>query len=541
LIWTFLDGSRLGDRIGEGVSVQQAFTTPGFKTVELRLSELCVGTTRLTCDSAAFVTVNVEGVPPAVDTTAPTITASGLEVEATGPDTVVDYTFDATDPDDAVAGQSCSPAPGEAFPVGETPIDCTAVDSNGNVGTASFAVIVHDTTAPELTAPAGASAEATSAAGAVVNYDVFATDLVDGAVAVSCSTPSGSTFALGLTSVACSATDAHGNTGHASFDVLVGDSTAPELTAPAGASAEATSAAGAIVNYDVSATDLVDGAVVVSCSTPSGSTFPLGSTNVTCSATDAHGNTGHAAFAVTVNDSTAPSLTLPGTITTAATSPEGAVVAYDATASDIVDGAITPDCSPASGATFAVGSTTVDCTAADAHGNSASGSFVVNVVVVGDTPPTLVVPSTIVVNATSPDGATVTYVVTAADSGGGALTPDCSPASGATFAIGTTTVTCTAADSQGNTSSAQFTVRVKGAAEQLLDFQQTVNALQAGGLRSMVRSLIRAVAAGDTAKACNLIDQLSESLGKKLTADQRAQLRGELARISDVLGCATTP
>jgi hypothetical protein len=51
------------------------------------------------------------------------------------------------------------------FPVGSTPIDCTAVDSNGNVGTASFNVVVNDTTAPELTAPAAASAEAASPAG----------------------------------------------------------------------------------------------------------------------------------------------------------------------------------------------------------------------------------------------------------------------------------------------------------------------------------------------------------------------------------------
>jgi len=207
LIWTFLNGTRLGDKIGEGVSVQQSFATPGLKTVQLDLSELCVGTTRLTCDSFAYVSVFVEGATPVVDTTAPTITASGLEVEATGPETIVNYAFDATDPDDAVVGQSCSPAPGEAFPVGSTPIDCTAVDSNGNVGKASFTAVVSDRTAPELTAPAGASAEATSPDGAVVNYDVFATDLVDGAVAVSCSTPSGSTFPIGLTTVSCSATD----------------------------------------------------------------------------------------------------------------------------------------------------------------------------------------------------------------------------------------------------------------------------------------------------------------------------------------------
>ena len=53
---------------------------------------------------------------------------------------------------------------------------------------------------------------------------------------------------------------------------------------------------------------------------------------------------------------------------------------YAATASDAVDGAVTPECSPASGSEFAIGRTTVSCTATDAHGNtSAAGSFSVRV------------------------------------------------------------------------------------------------------------------------------------------------------------------
>ena len=85
---------------------------------------------------------------------------------------------------------------------------------------------------------------------------------------------------------------------------------------------------------------------------------------------------------------------------------------------------------------------------------------------------------------------------------------------------------------------------MKGAAEQLADLQRAVLALpQGGGLAGAVRSVIRSL--GNTAKTCKLIDQLEGqlggSLGKKLTADQRNWLLGELARISDVLGCATKP
>ena len=52
--------------------------------------------------------------------------------------------------------------------------------------------------------------------------------------------------------------------------------------------------------YAASATDLVDGSVPVGCSPRSGSVFPAGTTTVTCTATDAHGNSTTGSFTVTV-------------------------------------------------------------------------------------------------------------------------------------------------------------------------------------------------------------------------------------------------
>jgi HYR domain-containing protein len=381
LRWKYLSGTRLGEQMGEGVSVQRAFSTPGLKTVELQLTELCVGTSRLICDSIAYVSVDVEAVPLPIDLTPPTITAAGLEAEATGPDTVVSYSFGATDPDDLVVAQSCTPASGDAFPLGSTPIDCTAVDSNGNVGQASFTVVVSDTTGPTVSAPVGLAAEATSPDGAVVNFDVSATDLVDGAVPAVCSTPSGSTFPLGSTAVTCTASDARGNTGFARFEVVVKDATAPVLTLPDTITTEATSSAGADVTYTATATDLVDGARDTSCSPASGATFAVGSTTVTCTATDASGNAGSGTFLVNVVDTTAPTLTVPGPVVVAnATSPLGATVSYNATATDSVAGDVAPTCSAASGSVFAIGGTTVTCTATDSLGNtSAAQTFTVEV------------------------------------------------------------------------------------------------------------------------------------------------------------------
>jgi hypothetical protein len=54
-------------------------------------------------------------------------------------------------------------------------------------------------------------------------------------------------------------------------------------------------------------------------------------------------------------------------------------VTYSATATDLVDGAVTPVCSPAPGATYRIGTTSVTCTATDAHGNRSHGSFTVTV------------------------------------------------------------------------------------------------------------------------------------------------------------------
>jgi hypothetical protein len=306
LIWTYLSGTRLGEKLGEGVSVSRAFSTPGLKTVQLRLTELCVGSPRLTCASVAYVSVNVEQAETPADTTAPTFTVSGLTAEATGPSTVVNYTFEATDPDDAVISQSCTPEPGSSFPVGSTPIDCTAVDSNGNVGNETFSVFVTDTTAPELVVPSPTTTEATSPAGAAVDFAVSATDLVDGALTPSCSWQSGSTFPVGSTTVDCSVSDAHNNSSSASFVVVVTDTTAPTLTVPGPITVDATSPAGAVVMYTATASDLVDGALAPSCSSPSGATFPIGTTTVSCTATDSHGNTSAAStFTVRVDGAAA--------------------------------------------------------------------------------------------------------------------------------------------------------------------------------------------------------------------------------------------
>jgi HYR domain len=362
--------------------------------------------------------------------------------------------------DDPDPTPTCTPASGATFPLGNTTVSCSATDSGGLTATGSFTVTVNDSIAPTLTLPADITVEATSASGAVVSYLATATDLVDPAPVVACAPASGSTFPLGTTTVDCTATDATGNQSAGSFDVAVADTTAPALALPGPMAVEATGPSGTVVSYVATASDAVDPASVVACAPASGSAFPLGTTSVTCTATDSTGNQSSGSFDVMVGDTAVPGMTLPGTIVAEATGPSGAVVTYTVAVDDSVDPAPVIHCTPASGSTFPLGTSTVTCTATDATGNQSTGSF--SVVVRDTTAPVLSgVPSDNSVTTTNPDGAAVSWPAPSATDGvSGDVGVSCSPRSGSTFPVGTTSVRCSASDAAGNTATATFRVTV---------------------------------------------------------------------------------
>ena len=227
-----------------------------------------------------------------------------------------------------------------------------------------------------LTIPAPITVEATGAA-TPVSFAASATDLGESITPVCHPTP-GSGFSVGTTTVTCLADDTHGLSASATFTVTVTDTTPPLLTAPSDITTEATGAT-TVVTFDTAATDHVDGPIVPICHPASGFGFPVGITPVTCIATDAHHNSASRSFGVTVTDNTPPALIAPSDMTAPATSPAGAIVTFAATASDAVDGPRPVTCGPPSGATFAIGATTVMCAASDLRGNSASRTFTVTV------------------------------------------------------------------------------------------------------------------------------------------------------------------
>ena len=117
---------------------------------------------------------------------------------------------------------------------------------------------------------------------------------------VSCNPPSGSFFALGTTTVVCS------NTAGAScsFTVTVIDTQPPTIVCPANITTVTNQVACPtpecqIVNFPTpTGADNCPGVTVV-CTPPSGSCLPIGTSIITCTATDASGNTASCSFTVT--------------------------------------------------------------------------------------------------------------------------------------------------------------------------------------------------------------------------------------------------
>jgi HYR domain-containing protein len=236
--------------------------------------------------------------------------------------------------------------------------------------------------------------------------------------------------------------------GPASFSVVARPQTDPPLISiPENVSVAATSNSGGIATFSVSAQNLDGTPVPITCNHNSGDLFPLGATTVNCSATNDFGTTS-GSFPVFVSDLTAPVLNVPADITTS-----NPVVTFTVTATDDLDSSPTILCSPASGSTFAPGTTTVECTAVDNFANVGVATFTVTVVT---GPPTLTLPADITAEATSPAGAVVTYTATADEN----ATVVCNPPSGSTFALGTTTVNCSATNILNQTTTGSFHVTV---------------------------------------------------------------------------------
>ena len=371
------------------VATDNADPSPVVTCVPPPGSSFPVGFTTVTCTAtdasgnpSVPATLTVEVVDPTPPVLGPTTNHTEL---ATGPSTPVVYTLPvATDNADPNPVVTCVPAPGSSFPVGFTTVTCTATDASGNPSApATLTVEVVDSSPPVLGPTVNHTEVATGEFTPVVYLAPVATDDTDPNPIVTCVPPPGASFPVGFTTVTCTATDASGNpSAPATLTVEVVDSSPPVLGPTVNHTEVATGEFTPVVYLAPVATDDTDPNPIVTCVPPPGASFPVGFTTVTCTATDASGNpSAPATLTVEVVDTNPPSLLLPAVQAVAATSPAGALVTYNAEATDIADPSPTVVCVPPSGSVFPIGTTAVTCTATDASENEATGSF--NVIVLG--------------------------------------------------------------------------------------------------------------------------------------------------------------
>src|SRR6185503_10268481 len=153
---------------------------------------------------------------------------------------------------------------------------------------------------------------------------------------------------------------------------------APIVTCPADIVRSTSNPGGIAVNFQPTAEDGCGRALAVTSTPASGSTFPQGTTRVTCEATGSGGAVTSCSFNVTVN-CTDPTITCPANMAVETTSAAGAVVTFAPTARNGCSGALPVTSVPASGNIFPLGMTRVDCEATDPQGRKAACSLNVTV------------------------------------------------------------------------------------------------------------------------------------------------------------------
>ena len=263
------------------------------------------------------------------------------------------------------------------FPVGSTTVNWTVTDAYGNTATCSSNVTVTDNENPAISCPAAITQTADAGdCGAIVS--IGAATATDNCSVASITSDAPAHFIVGTTTVTWTATDIHGNSSSCTQDITVTDNENPAISCPAAITQTADAGdCGAIVS--IGAATATDNCSVASITSDAPAHFIVGTTTVTWTATDIHGNSSSCTQDITVTDNEAPAISCPAAV----------VVGSDAGVCgarvDIGDASATDNCEVASitndhaSLDYPVGTTTVTWTATDIHGNSSTCTQAVTV------------------------------------------------------------------------------------------------------------------------------------------------------------------
>ncbi len=411
---------------------------------------------------------------------------ANINLTTTGTAAIATWTAPTAKDNCSTPSVSSNVASGTSFSVGTSTVIYTAKDAKNNTSECRFNIVVtvvnpcdNDATAPVISnCPTNITLTTTGTTAVATWTAPTATD--------NCTTPtlssnyaSGFAFPIGTTAVVYTAKDAKNNTSECRFNVVVSlinpcnnDATAPVVSNCPSNIALTTTGTTAIATWTApTATD--------NCSIPSvsvnytsGSAFPVGTTTVVYTIKDAKNNTAECRFNVTVtlispcdNDAIAPVFSnCPNniTLTTLGTTATATWIAPTAT-----DNCSTPTVSLnyPSGTAFPIGTTTVIYTARDAKNNAAECRFNITVTAINTCLNDTILPFI----SNCPQNITLATIGTSAigtwtpptatdNCGTPLMTSNFVP--GASFPVGTTTVSYIAKDVKENVAECRFTVTV---------------------------------------------------------------------------------
>ncbi|MFN8398034.1 MAG: HYR domain-containing protein, partial [Bacteroidia bacterium] len=362
------------------------------------------------------------------------------------------------------------PAPGAVF-TGTSTVRFVSTDASGNSASCSFLVTAADQQPPNLTCPPPQTASLgpqcqyllTNVAGLATATDNCTTN-----PSITQSPAQGTAYTLpGAQTVTLTSTDAAGNTSTCAMTLQV-NQLPPQIVCPGGSAIPLSS------NCDAFLPDFTGSATFQNLCQPVPLTLSqvpppgqqligVGPTAVMLVSTDTSGAQSTCNFTVMVVDNAPPSLTCPGSQTLAldancqANLPGYATMAI---ASDNCTASLGIVQSPAAGSPI-TGPTTVTLTATDASGNTSTCALAVQVT--DPIPPSLTCPGpqTLAVGTNCTVSLpSYSSVVTATDNCTSAPALVQSPSGGTILGIGSTTVTMTASDLSGNTTTCSFAVAI---------------------------------------------------------------------------------
>ncbi|MEO8909971.1 MAG: HYR domain-containing protein [Gemmatimonadaceae bacterium] len=443
-----------------------------------------------------------------------------------------------------------------AYPARVTSITWTATDAGGLKTSAAQAITVSDKQVPTIVAPASISrnTDVGKKTATVILETASASDNCDHLAVVgarSDGAPLSAVFPIGITTITWTANDGSGNIASADQTVTVIGNQPPVLSAPDIEANTDMHACSAGIVPSPTVTDDAPGTVlsgVRSDGARINDAYPKGLTTIQWTAIDAGGLTASANQKVMVHDREKPSIGAPASVSAGNSGRLATVVVVvSAPSADDNCKVVTVAGARSDGAElsapFPVGTTMITWSATDPSLNVNTATQAVTVLDVS--PPTIEVPSAMMLNATMPAGAVAVFSPSAEDNVG-VSSLSCSPASGSVFPIGETSVTCTAADAAGNQSSASFVVTVLAASEQIANLITQLSAMNlpngdANPLLAQLRTAYRSPGSNDPHVSCIKMNDFIAMMGGQdsdgIRADTRFQIIEDSRRIVAVLGC----